>query len=242
MIKADLSDFFHSIDEIQVNSFFVSLGYPKLISFEMSRICTRVLSRSDQSSSTRDYSINKYQPMRLGVLPQGAPTSGCLANRVLLDVDSELEELATSNQLVYTRYADDIVLSGRTNFDRAAAHQVFVSLRSIVERSGYKLNEAKTKIVGPGSAKYVLGLLVLDDHVALPRAFKRTIERSLHGSEKYGVADYARSAGFVSVLGFINHVSGKLAFASSIDHEWSSHCNERWLAIIRPKPKNTLVH
>src|ERR1035441_7387175 len=42
LIKMDLQDFFHSIDERRVYRTFQSLGYNRLVSFELARICTRM--------------------------------------------------------------------------------------------------------------------------------------------------------------------------------------------------------
>lgn len=88
-LKLDLQDFFPSISINWVINFFNQLGYPKKISFYMSRLCC-------------------YEDG----LGQGAPTSPFLSNLLLFSLDKRLGNLAEKNNFIYTRYADDIVFSG----------------------------------------------------------------------------------------------------------------------------------
>ncbi len=233
LMKFDLRDFFHSIDETQVHQYFTSLGYPALIAFEMSRLCTRILDISPLARAHSRYSIPSYQPARLGVLPQGAPTSGALANRIARKLDEDIEDIARRGDLVYSRYADDIILSGGPEFSRRDVGPLIASIRHAAKRRGFQLNETKHRVAPPGAAKYVLGLLVLDDRVALPRAFKREVERAIRGVGSHGVPRYAERRGFVSMIGFVNHVSGKIAYAGSIEPAWASAKAEEWTGTLQ---------
>lgn len=149
-----------------------------------------------------------------------------------MGLDDEIEAITADRGLVYTRYADDIAISSGRAFDRGHIAYLLRFIQGAVERAGFKLNDSKTRVYPPGSAKYMLGLLVLEDRVLLPRSFKRQVERAVHGTTKYGVPSYASSTGFVSNLGFVNHVSGKLAYASSVEPEWTAAMNTVWLAAI----------
>lgn len=233
MIKVDLRDFFHSIDEIHVFTLLHDAGYPRLIAFEMARICTRVMRSSPAISSKNAYSIDAYQPGQAGVLPQGAPTSGALANRVVINLDRRLEAIALERRIIYTRYADDLAFSTRETLSHESVTSLLALVRKAVETEGLILNDSKTKVFPPGAAKYLLGLLVLNDRVALTRSFKRQVERALHGARKYGIPNYAKSAGFVSNLGFVNHVSGKLAYAQPIEPIWTARLRQQWDDILQ---------
>ncbi|WP_415933614.1 reverse transcriptase domain-containing protein [Varibaculum cambriense] len=59
-----------------------------------------------------------------GVLPQGAPTSGIIANICAGELDKELVSFALYNGLRYSRYCDDLFFSPRPDhehFDRTFA-------------------------------------------------------------------------------------------------------------------------
>lgn len=47
-----------------------------------------------------------------GYLPQGAPSSPCLSNLVSLRMDQRIGKYCDRHALTYTRYADDISISG----------------------------------------------------------------------------------------------------------------------------------
>ena len=47
------------------------------------------------------------------ILPQGAPTSVAVGDAVLYPVDQRIRGIANRHELAYTRYVDDITLSGR---------------------------------------------------------------------------------------------------------------------------------
>ena len=112
LVKLDIHDFFQSISEAQVYQVFLGTGYQPLVSLELSRICTRYAAHVEYIDQRRYRSPRQYATIRaynrplLGFLPQGAPTSGALANLVAGSLDVKLTELAADHGLVYTRYAD----------------------------------------------------------------------------------------------------------------------------------------
>ena len=81
LLKIDIEDFFGSISELQVFSLFEQLRYPRLLAFEMARLCTRASSRRNGQkwkNHDRTYTIPEYSSKFVGCLPQGAPTSPAL--------------------------------------------------------------------------------------------------------------------------------------------------------------------
>jgi len=238
MIKLDLHDFFHSIDERQVYDIFLSLGYSRLPAFEIARICTRQASFGILRSGTlqarhRYSSIPAYSTDLLGFLPQGAPTSGALANLVAFNMDERISTIAADHGLIYTRYADDIVLSGTESFSRLLARQLIHLVDGAVRQSDFALHAKKTRIVPPGARHIVLGLLVDGERVRLSRQMRMRIETHLYGVEKFGLAGHKETRGFSSAVGLARHIDGLLAFAYDIDPEWTSHRRARWEASLR---------
>lgn len=189
LIKIDIQRFFESVSEIAVYHAFRRLGYQPLVSFELSRICTRLgpLTRSYHDkrwfriTPFHRNNITNYSVNRLGHLPQGAPTSPMLANLVMFETDEELSKIAQAYGLIYTRYADDLTFSTNCpNFNRNIASEVIVEVYKTLGRFGFNPNLAKTKISPPRARKIVLGLLVDLSTPRLTRKFKNTMRQHLY--------------------------------------------------------------
>ncbi len=88
-------------------------------------------------------------------LPQGAPTSSALLNLVLVDLDGKLDSIARGAGLSYTRYVDDVFLSGGARAVRMARVFERVFLRHRLE-----LRLAKRRDWGPHDRHTVTGIVV----------------------------------------------------------------------------------
>jgi len=229
LVKLDVHDFFGHIDEPKVFAIFHELGYTRLLSFELARLCTRSVFRDHG----RRLGQAPYLAMHRGSLPQGAPTSGALANAAMHSLDEKLAGLAESCGLVYTRYSDDIVFSATGSFTRTKAAALVNDASSALRSFGLEVHRRKTKVVPPGARKIVLGLTVLDDAVALPREFKRRIEVHVRGVHKFGLVEHARHRKFRSVLSMVEHIDGCIAFARSVDRAFADRLRTEWGAVLR---------
>jgi RNA-directed DNA polymerase len=230
LIKMDVHDFFHSIDERQIFSVFRDVGYGNLISLELARVCTRAaLGPRLDLNSIPIYTVSSYRTPRLGVLPQGAPTSGPLANVVMNECDRNLNDLGREYGLTYTRYADDVVFSSGGTFSHQRASELVKRVGVVFKQHGLSPHEAKTRVSPPGSRHVVLGLLLDDEAVRLPRETRQRIRDHIRGVRKFGLADHSRHRGFVSMFGFVNHVNGLIAFAKDVEPQFASECRAEWL-------------
>ena len=249
LIKLDLHNFFHSIDERRVFGVFAGLGYARLPGLEMARICTRQASFNGFPHPTQfrvarrhNTIIPTYSTDLLGFLPQGAPTSGVLANLVARQMDEKLEALAAHHQLVYTRYADDMVFSGLGPFSRATAQHVIRRARAAVEQSGFALHAKKTHVVPPGARRIVLGLLVDGDRVRLSKDTRERISSHVYGVEKFGLRSHQLARGFASVLGLTRYIDGLLSFAHDVDPQWTATFRTRWRQSLQRDASALLPH
>lgn len=227
MVKVDITKYFESIHEPKVYKSFRDMGYEPLVSFELTRICTRVrdganLIKRNRLNPTKGNNL-PYTTSEVGYLPQGAPSSALLSNICTLDLDDELFEFALGNDLVYTRYADDIVMSSKSCFDRKVAEEVLSSINSILRNNGFWPNNSKSRIVPKGARKIVLGLLVDSKSPRLSVEYKRELKSHMHfiTHRDVGLARHVKYKGFNSTVGFINYLEGKLSFASSIEPDWA---------------------
>jgi len=140
IVKFDLRQFFHQIAEARAYQTYLTLGYSPLLSFEMTRISTRALSGSASRSDPAPYiSIPSYAVEGQGVLPQGAPTSGALANEAARPLDSALATIARTRGLVYTRYSDDLTFSADAKFQLPAARELIAVVGRAVTSAGFEM-------------------------------------------------------------------------------------------------------
>ena len=244
MLKLDVRNFFESFSEISAYRVFRSFGYQPLISFELSRLCTRlgVISKIHNNNrwlaNKSDYSaIKSYKNMRIGHLPQGAPTSPMLSNLAMKEFDRAVTEVANNYGLVYSRYADDICLSTTNKeFTRLKAKNVIRSTYKRMEIVGLTPNIAKTQIITPGAKKVVLGLLVDGQKPKLSREFRSKLRMHIYYLKHpdIGPALHANNRGFSSVIGMKNHIYGLVAYARQVDPEYASLCAEQMMDICWP--------
>ncbi|MBB5217188.1 reverse transcriptase family protein [Parapusillimonas granuli] len=227
LVKIDIADFFGSITEIQVFRVFQMLGYNKLVSFELARLCT-ILPIVSAKHKLKPWKtkfprkpIDYYSEQLIGRLPQGAPTSPMLANLAMRDIDEELQHLADSLKLVYTRYSDDITFSTKGKFSRTAASAVIKQTTAILKRRGLFPNRAKTAVIHPGARKIVLGLLVDQEQPRLSRKFRDRLRQHLYYLETRGITAHLEARGFDSAGGLYRHLRGLIDYANMVDQPYA---------------------
>jgi hypothetical protein len=158
VLHLDITAFFDTITLERVEAAFVVLGCRNDIANLLARVCTLD-----------------------GRLPQGTSTSPVLANLVCAAMDVELQVLAQSRRCRYSRYADDITVSGTTLPQTEAVSRV-------IERQGFHVNARKVRIQHKGHSQFVTGLSVSrEDGVRAPRVMKRRLRLELHYAARYGV-------------------------------------------------------
>jgi RNA-directed DNA polymerase len=224
IIKLDVHDFFGSVDEVSVFDIFEAIGYPRLLSFELARLCTRPRVPGVPYRRGR----TPYPELLLGSLPQGAPTSGALANAAMRRVDTRLAKLAERRGLIYTRYSDDLVFSTAGAFHRSKAVALIEEVGAVLRADRFRPHRRKTRVLPPGARKIVLGLLVLEDRVALLGGFKRQLEVHVRGVREFGVQGHAKHRRYDSVFSMIAHVDGCISFARSVDRIFADRIDAEW--------------
>lgn len=155
VFNTDLVDFFGSITAERVLGLYLSLGF----SYPVASVLTE---------------LTTY----LGALPQGAPSSPYLANLAAYSMDYDLLDFAESNGWNYTRYCDDITISGNTNF----ALSDMRTISDIIEIEGFQINLKKTRFHKNNSKQVVSGLVV-NEKPNLSRSKRRVIRAMFHQAE-----------------------------------------------------------
>ena len=113
-------------------------------------------------------------------LPQGSPASPYLANLYMRQFDSEVFHLARefiSDDIQYTRYADDLTFSSNSKAVEKIVEMVENKLRSTL---GLAVNKEKTKIMKPGMRQEITGLNVNSGRPTISKQFRKKVRAIVH--------------------------------------------------------------
>ena len=214
LMKFDLQDFFSAVPASRVHALFATLGYTDEVARLLTALCTvatpePVLARWQAEGGL---SWPQRQRLREPHLPQGAPTSPALANRCAFGLDLRLDGLAHALGGRYSRYADDLVLSGPKNLSPAMA-RVRARVSGIVAEEGFSLNRSKTRLVC-GGQKQVCGLVV-NQHPNLQRAEFDRLKALLHRCVVHG----PESQNVGALPAWRGHLQGRVAWAAQVNPE-----------------------
>ncbi|PCJ85715.1 MAG: hypothetical protein COA52_15930 [Hyphomicrobiales bacterium] len=180
VMSIDIKNFFPSTSTQKVEAALGRLGYND----EFSRMA-----------------ITKLTCLR-GGLAQGAPSSPILSNIVLHDLDQRLSQYTEANDLVYTRYADDIVISGNDS----PPNDIIDDVRSMVKDDGWEIAESKTSLDRIPNRLKVHGLLVHGKQIRLTKGYRNKIRAYQHllANNKITDEDFSK-------------ISGHIRYASSVE-------------------------
>jgi RNA-directed DNA polymerase len=174
-LNIDLKNFFGVISRRRVRGMLESRDLEEEVAEAICVICT-----------TRDQ------------LPQGAPTSPILSNMIAYRLDRDLMNFSKTHRLRYTRYADDISLSGYAppmglfnaglpNSGRVVEEQLSTELRKVFSANGFDIAPQKIWYSGPNFRKEVTGLIV-NEFTNVKRTFVRNLRASLYMVETMGIS------------------------------------------------------
>jgi len=181
----DISGFFPAISCFRVNKLFLELA----CTYEVARALTRFC--------TYDYHL------ALGLI-----TSPIIANELFKPIDSHVARACRSIGLSYSRFVDDITISGQ--FDLADSG-IEGTVRDIIERHGFTLAGNKTKC-GKATEIDVTGVRLKRDHLDAPRHFMTELDRMIADHESL-----SRNCEFMGPLLTESELFGKARFACSLN-------------------------
>jgi hypothetical protein len=217
VLRFDIEDFFASVPAGRVYGIFRTAGYPEPVAHLLTAATTNVVPVSVWHALARpahDGLIDAQH--RLGRrlasphLPQGAPTSPALANLAAHGLDRRLAALARSLGATYSRYADDLVLSGSSLL--AARHAgIRETVAQIARDEGFRLNARKSTLVTQAGRQRVCGIVV-NAHTNLARSEYDVLRATLHDAARHGPA----SANRAGVPDFRAHLLGRIAWAEQL--------------------------
>jgi retron-type reverse transcriptase len=212
VVNLDLEGFFPSIGFPRVRKVFERLGYSPAVATIFALLCTECPRRG----MTLDGVCYQVATAPRG-LPQGACTSPGLSNQVARRLDRRLGGLAAKLGLNYTRYADDLTFSGDDSLEGRVGY-LLARVRHIAQDEGFRVNEAKTRVLRRHRAQTVTGLVV-NDRPGVPRAEVRRIRAILHQARSDGLDRQNREG----IPNFRAWLRGKIAFVAMARPELGAH-------------------
>lgn len=190
VLNIDLKDFFPTITYTRVVKSLKELGFNDEVSDIIARLCTIPM-------------WDEQIQMLRNSLPQGSPASPLLSNIVCSTLDKRLTDLAQRYGLTYSRYADDMTFSSDHSV-YAKDSKFLKELENIVESSGFKINEKKTRLQKKGSRQEVTGLIV-GEKVNTYRQFTKNLRAAVFHAETNGCTpdEFNNIMGRVSYLAMV---------------------------------------
>lgn len=184
LLKIDLKDFFPSIKKGRVIAMFCDIGYPPEVSFLLASICC-----------LKD------------CLPQGAPTSPMISNVIASNLDNRIMALCKYYNYRYTRYADDITISGEKIPTRFIEY-----VYDIIRTESFEINNRKTVLYRGKGKRIVTGVSISSTTIKAPKLYKRTLFQKLYYIEKHGIKSHMTKLKIknpfyvISMIGQLNYI------------------------------------
>jgi RNA-directed DNA polymerase len=114
-------------------------------------------------------------------LPAGFATSPLLSNICLVDFDDTLKLYCDENNLIYTRYSDDLIISSKNSDFTIYIEDVIQRLLHQEINPDVNISRRKTKIRHRGQKIKILGFSILPNGiVTISSSYKKEVETMLH--------------------------------------------------------------
>ncbi len=203
VVNVDLEGFFPAIGFPRVRHLYRRLGYSGSVATLLALLCTEC----PRQKVVYDGTTYFVATGRRG-LPQGACTSPAVSNQIAHKLDRRLTGLSAKLGLDYTRYADDLTISGGKDFNEKTGY-LLARIRHIAQDEGFTLNAKKTRVKRPNARQSVTGLVV-NANPGVPRDVVRRLRAILHRAKAEGLAAQNRTG----EPNFRSWVDGMIAYVA----------------------------
>ena len=144
-----------------------------------------------------------------GGLPQGTPMSPLLTNLVMIPYDYKISNAlkrGVGEHWVYTRYADDILVSSKSHFDWRAMQNILAE-----NLAPFQIKQEKTRYGSKAGSNWNLGLMLnTDNNITLGTTTKKLINAMLNNFIKDSINNIRWSRDDVyelqGQLGYLKHI------------------------------------
>lgn len=200
--KGDLHDFFGSTT-VEWLMYMLSMIYP---------FCEVVKTKRGYDALAKAIDLTFLN----GGLPQGTPISPMLTNLMMIPVDYKLYNSFRDHngqKYVYTRYADDFIISSRYTFDvQDMCRLITDTLHQF--NAPFSLNERKTRYGSSSGSNWNLGVMLnKDNEITVGHKNKKRLQSILHNY----LTDKENGVGWN--LKDMQEVQGLVSYYSSVERD-----------------------
>ena len=220
VLRFDVRDFFVSLPAGRVYGIFRLAGYPEAVAHALTGLTTNAVPPGAWADvpAPADPALHRQHVLlgrRLAAphLPQGAPTSPLLANLCAFTLDRRMAALAARLGATYTRYADDLVLSGDRALARHAPRTTQTVARDRPRPGPAPQRDARPPSWSPPQRQRVTGVVV-NDHPNIARDEYDRLRAILHNAAR--AAD-PHTQNRAHVPDFRAHLRGRIAWVEHVN-------------------------
>ena len=148
-----------------------------------------------------------------GVLPQGTPLSPMITNIMMIPIDHDMEKECRSRGLIYSRYADDFLISSRHGFMFKEVEQV---ITDTFKKFGapFELNTRKTRYGSSFGCNWNFGVMLnKDNQITIGRKKKKQFESMLTAYAK------DKKSGVRWPIDDVMHMNGLYAYYKMVEDD-----------------------
>lgn len=182
ILTLDLKDFFPSVKRKYVYNIFHSVGYNRTVSTIFTNICI--------------YNDG---------LPQGSPCSPRLANLAAWRLDMRIQGYVGKRGITYTRYADDLTISG---LNPTKVVRTIPMIKSIIANENFEVNNDKTRVAGASRKRKVTGLVLTNETFGIGKEKYKSVRAKIH---------HLTLKKEQKNIKLLNEVRGWLSYLNSVD-------------------------
>lgn len=208
LVKFDLMNFYTTVSFARVVAIFRQLGYSREAAIWLGLLTTSAVPSNLSFQQQGPYALTPYLRRHL---PQGAPTSPALANLSAFGMDVRLSGLARSFGATYTRYADDIAISGPNELSHGL-RTIIPLVQQIVRQERFFVNKAKRKVLRANQRQIVTGIVV-NEKPNVSRTDYDQLKAILTNCLRHGPSTQNRS----QVDSLFHHLQGCIAYVHMLN-------------------------
>ncbi|MEK6262403.1 MAG: reverse transcriptase family protein [Planctomycetota bacterium] len=208
LVKLDLSNFYATVGFSRIVALFRALGYSREAAIWLGLLTTSAIPGNMAFPARDPYAFEPYLRRHL---PQGAPTSPALANLSAYRLDLRLAGLSKSFGATYTRYADDLAISGPKEL--AGGLRVLIPLvQQIIRRERFRANSAKRRVLRAHQRQTIAGVVV-NAKPNVAREHYDRLKATLTNCVRLGPSTQNRE----KVADFTSHLRGRIAHVQQLN-------------------------